>query len=186
MQENLENVLEQANLEDDKRLINPILNKKINEVVGKCFAINRMMDRGMSLLKVRWKMIQTANFLHPNVAHIFTGDKFADGLTEYQSKRNNESIYPATPAGDREYNQPIDFFKDMLKEMLELQDLLYDTYEVSKEVSDYTTKKIINKFIENLIEYVDIAQTLIDLANSYGSTPMGIALMDANIDEYFD
>ena len=171
---------------ENKGLINPILNAKIDELVGKCFAINRMIDRGMSLLKVRWNMIQSERYLHPNVAHIFPGKEFADGLTDYQGERKCESIYPATPAGDREYDKPIDFFKDMLKEMLELQDLLYDTYELSKELSDYTTKKVINRFIGNLIEYIDIAQTFIDLAESYGSTPMGIALMDANIDEYFD
>lgn len=169
-----------------KGLINVLLNNKINEVIGKCFAINRMLDRGMSLLNVRWKMICTAKYLHPNVAHAFTGDEFADGLSDYQAKRSNETVYPATPIGDKEYAKPIDFFNDMLKEFIELQDMLYDAYEMSKELGDYTTKKKINSVIQNLVKYTDIAQTLIDLAENFGSDGRGIALMDASIDEYFD
>ena len=36
-----------------KGLIDKKLNNQINELIGKCFAINRMLDRGMSLLNVR-------------------------------------------------------------------------------------------------------------------------------------
>ena len=169
-----------------KNLIDVQLNNKINELIGKCFAINRMLDRGMSLLNVRWKMIQTEKILHPQVAHAFTGDDFADGLSAYQAKRSNETVYPATPIGDREYNKPIDFFIDMLNEFIELQDMLYDAYEMSKEIGDYSTKDIISGVINTLVKYTDIAQTLIDLAENYGSDGRGIALMDANIDEYFD
>ena len=169
-----------------KGLIDERLNNELNKLIGKCFAINRMLDRGMSLLNVRWKMIQTEKILHPQMAHAFTGDDFADGISSYQAMRSNETIYPATPIGDREYALPIDFFKDVLKEMLDFQDMLYDAYEMSKEVGDYTTKKFINKIIENLVKYTDMAQLLIDLSENYGSNTLGIALMDANIDEYFD
>ena len=48
------------------------------------------------------------------MAHAFTGDDFADGISSYQAMRSNETIYPATPIGDREYALPIDFFKDIL------------------------------------------------------------------------
>lgn len=167
-------------------LIRTEVNEKLNELVGKCFAINRMLDRGMSLLTVRWKMIQTEKILHPQMAHAFTGDDFADGISGYQAKRSNETIYPATPIGNREYRTPLDFFNDVLKELLDFQDALYDAYEISKEYQDYTTKKFVNGIISNLVDYIDMAQTLIDLVENYGNDPRGWALMDANIDEYFD
>lgn len=167
-------------------LIKEELNIKINSVIGKCFEINRMLDRGMSLLNVKWKMVQTEKILHPMMAHAFLGDEFADYLSDYQSKRSNETIYPATPAGDRVYEKPIDLFNDILNELLFLQDILYDTYEASNEMGDYTTKRVINQVIDNLIKYVDMTQTLIDLSENYGSDGKGIALMDANIKKYFN
>lgn len=169
-----------------KGLIDARLNNKLNELVGECFAINRMLDRGMSLLNVRWKMVNTEKILHPKMAHAFTGDDFADGISGYQAKRSNETIYPATPTGDKEYNSPLDFFYDILGTLLKFQDTLYDAYEMSKEIGDYTTKKFVNKIIENLVDYVDMAQLLIDLMENFGNDKRGWALMDANIDEYFE
>lgn len=169
-----------------KGLIDDKLNNKINELIGKCFAINRMLDRGMSLLSVRWKMVQTARILHPKVAHAFPSAEFADGLSDYQAQRSNETIYPATPIGNREYDKPIDFFNDMLKEFIDLQDMLYDTYEAANDAGDYSTKCVISGVIQNLVKYTDIAQMLIDLAENFGSDNVGIALMDANIDEYIE
>lgn len=167
-------------------LIDARLNNKLNELVGECFAINRMLDRGMSLLNVRWKMVNTEKILHPKMAHAFTGDDFADGISGYQAKRSNETIYPATPTGNKEYNSPLDFFYDILGTLLKFQDTLYDTYEMSKEIGDYTTKKFVNKIIENLVDYVDMAQLLIDLMENFGNDKRGWALMDSNIDEYFE
>lgn len=169
-----------------KGLIDKKLNNQINELIGQCFAVNRMLDRGMSLLNVRWKMVKTAQILHPKVAHAFPSAEFADGLSDYQAQRSNETVYPATPIGDREYDKPIDFFNDMLKELLSLQDMLYDTYEAANDISDYTTKAVISGIIKNLVKYTDIAQLLIDLAENFGSDTMGIALMDASIDKYIN
>ena len=169
-----------------KGLIDKKLNNQINELIGKCFAVNRMLDRGMSLLNVRWKMVKTEQILHPKVAHAFPSAEFADGLSDYQAQRSNETVYPATPIGNREYDKPIDFFNDMLKEFLSLQDMLYDTYEAANDIGDYTTKEAISGVIKNLVKYTDIAQLLIDLAENFGSDTMGIALMDASIDKYIN
>ncbi len=165
-------------------LISKEINDRLNELIGKCFAMNRMLDRGMSLLAVRWKMVNTEAILHEKLAHAFLGADFADKIGAYQAKRSCETIYPATPIGDKEYDKPIDFFNDVLKEMLSFQDTLYDTYEATKEDGDYTTKKFVNSIINTMVDYVDIAQLLIDLSENYGSDNLGIALMDANIDKY--
>lgn len=162
------------------------LNVSLNNLVGKCFAINRMLDRGMSLLKVRWKMPITSDILHPKVAHAFTGDLFADGISDYQASRDMETVYPATPMGDKDYDAPIDFFVDFLNECMDFQSMLYDAYEQADEDSDYTTKNFISKIIDNLSEFTDIAQLMIDLCESYGTDKLHMAMLDGVIDEYFD
>ena len=97
-------------------LISDKTNNLLNQLIGKCFSINRMLDRGMSLLMVRWKMVKTSEILHPAIAHAYPGDKFADSISDYQGQRDNETIYPSTPVGNKEYNNPLEFFIDYHKE----------------------------------------------------------------------
>ena len=66
-------------------LISKNLNDCLDRLIGKSFAINRMLDRGMSLLKVRWKMINSSNHLHGMLAHAYLGDKFADSISEWRA-----------------------------------------------------------------------------------------------------
>ena len=162
------------------------MNSTLNNLVGKCFYMNRMLDRGMSLLKVRWKMPITSNILHPKVAHAFTGGLFADGISDYQATRDAETIYPATPMGDKEYENPVNFFEDYLNECMDFQNMLYDAYDQANEEGDYTTKKFVSGIIENLSKFTEIGQMMVDLCTQYGNDKLHMAMLDGVIDEYFD
>ena len=35
-----------------------------------------------------------------------------------------------------------------------------------------------------VMKYTDQAQTLVDISNAYGNTPLGLQLMDSNIKKY--
>ena len=51
----------------------------------------------------------------------------------------------------------------------------------------YNNKKVVHsllKEIKNIVEYTDIAQTLIDVFNSYGFSSVNLQLLDANIDKH--
>lgn len=66
-------------------------------------------------IKCTLEMVKTEQILHPKVAHAFPSAEFADGLSDYQAQRSNETVYPATPIGNREYDKPIDFSMICLK-----------------------------------------------------------------------
>lgn len=166
-------------------LISESLNNQLNELVGKAFAINRMMDRGMSLLLVRWKLINTVKHLHAPVAHVFPGDLFADGISDYQSKRDMESIYPATPIGNREYSKPLDFFKDFLNECIEFEDMIKDAIDTSVKDEDITTKVFLDGILKNLVPFTALAQDLVDLF-SMCNTPFELHVLDSEIGKYIN
>ena len=165
-------------------LISEKLNNMLCEIIGECFAINRMLDRGMSLLDTKFAMKNTAALLHPGLAHVFLGSKFADGIGDYIGSRNNLVYYPATPIGDKEYIAPLEFVKDFYTHMINLQTMTYDAIDEAVEEGDYSTKVFLDGFLKNIVEYTDIAQTLIDVFNSYGFSSVNLQLLDANIDRH--
>lgn len=165
-------------------LISEKLNNMLCEIIGECFAINRMLDRGMSLLDTKFAMKNTAALLHPGLAHVFLGSKFADGIGDYIGSRNNLVYYPATPIGDKDYIAPLEFVKDFYTYMINLQTMTYDAIDEAVEEGDYSTKVFLDGFLKNIVEYTDIAQTLIDVFNSYGFSSVNLQLLDANIDKH--
>lgn len=165
-------------------LISEKLNNMLCEIIGECFAINRMLDRGMSLLDTKFAMKNTAALLHPGLAHVFLGSKFADGIGDYIGSRNNLVYYPATPIGDKDYIAPLEFVKDFYTHMINLQTMTYDAIDEAVEEGDYSTKVFLDGFLKNIVEYTDIAQTLIDVFNSYGFSSANLQLLDANIDKH--
>ena len=165
-------------------LISEKLNNMLCEIIGECFAINRMLDRGMSLLDTKFAMKNTAALLHPGLAHVFFGSKFADGIGDYIGSRNNLVYYPATPIGDKDYIAPLEFVKDFYTHMINLQTMTYDAIDEAVEEGDYSTKVFLDGFLKNIVEYTDIAQTLIDVFNSYGFSSVNLQLLDANIDKH--
>ena len=165
-------------------LISEKLNNMLCEIIGECFAINRMLDRGMSLLDTKFAMKNTAALLHPGLAHVFLGSKFADGIGDYIGSRNNLVYYPATPIGDKDYIAPLEFVKDFYTHMINLQTMTYDAIDEAVEEGDYSTKVFLDGFLKNIVEYTDIAQTLIDVFNSYGFSSVNLQLLYANIDKH--
>ena len=165
-------------------LISEKLNNMLCEIIGECFAINRMLDRGMSLLDTKFAMKNTAALLHPGLAHVFLGSKFADGIGDYIGSRNNLVYYPATPIGDKDYIAPLEFVKDFYTHMINLQTMTYDAIDEAVEEGDYSTIVFLDGFLKNIVEYTDIAQTLIDVFNSYGFSSVNLQLLDANIDKH--
>lgn len=165
-------------------LINEKLNNMLCEIIGECFATNRMLDRGMSILDTKFAMKNTAALLHPGLAHVFLGDKFADSIGDYIGSRNNLVYYPMTPIGDKDYNTPLEFVKDFYLQMINLQTATYDAIDEAVEEGDYATKVFLDGLVKNIVEYTDIAQTLIDVFGAYGSNPVNLQLLDANIDKH--
>lgn len=156
----------------------------LSGLVGECFAMNRFLDRCMSLLDTKFKLKRCAKFLHPALAHAFTGDDFADGISTYMGQRDTLVVYPATPIGDEDFNTPQEIFAAFYLKMIEFQSMVYDAMEDAEEEQDHTTKVFLDGFMMTVMKYIDQAQTLVDISNAYGNTPLGLQLMDSNIKKY--
>lgn len=165
-------------------LISEKLNHELDLVRGQAFDLNRMLDRGMSLLEVRWKLIKSAEILHPKVAHAYLGDLFADSISAYQASRDNESIYTATPAGDREYNSPLDFFLDYHRENLKFENMIKDAVDEAIDEGDTTTKVFLDGLLNRLVPYIALSQTLVDLTTQYGNDAFHLQVMDSVLEKY--
>lgn len=167
-------------------LIQEELNNMLNELVTKCFSINRILDRGVSVLNIKFKMLNASNVIHHNIAHAYLGDKFADSISDYQSSRNNLTIYGETPKGDRDYNTPLEFIQDYYNLNLELQDMISDTIDKAIEIGDNTTKIFLDGLLYRLSEYTAISITLVDLFTDYGSESFNLQMLDSVIDKYIN
>lgn len=166
------------------KLISDNLVKELDDLVGFCFFLNRILDRGMSLLKVRWNLINLSNVAHPKIAHTIVGNKFADGITDYMAKRNCESKYPATPTGDREYETPLDFFLDAHGEFLEFEDAIKKVIELASDEKDFVTETYLKGILMNLIDYIDVLQTMISCFEG-ADTKFKNQMLDSFLENYF-
>lgn len=156
------------------------------EIIGKCFEMNRFLDRGMSLLDTKWQLKNCAEKLHPALAHAFLGDLFADGIGKYLSDRNALIYYPSTPIGDYTYELPIEFFKEFLNRMVELQNFVYDILDDVIEEGDHSTKIFLDELNKNIIKYTSQAQLLVDIFQKYGNDTCGLLTIDSNIEKYLN
>lgn len=166
-------------------LISTELNSMLNTVVGKCFAINRMMDRGISLLGVRWNLECTAKAIHEPVAHKYSGE-LADGVSTYQAKRGNETIYPRTPDGNKDYKTPYDFFADYHSENIDLENLIKRTIQRADKDGDYTTKIFLDGMLTRVSDFTELSDRLVKLFGLYKDDMGKTFKLDNVITKYID
>lgn len=146
-------------------LINDSVRLKLDELVTKLFLGNRIADRGMSQLDVKFAMNKTVKNLHPKLAHRLSAE--ADKVSDFMGDRNVLTVYGATPLDDSEYNSPIDFFTKMLDYCVELENLCCEVRDTAEENNDYTTRAFIDSFLLGFIPITKQCLLLIDKANAY-------------------
>jgi ferritin len=159
-------------------LISEELNNQFNFLVGKCFEFNRLLDRQMSLLDTKFCMPKTSSILHAKVAHKFPF--YGDVLSDFQSARNNLTIYPATPLGAKDYNSPMEIFEDMLRFMQEFESDVYGVCDLAKEDNDYMSKVFLDSFMLSLIPMTKQFLLLVDKCEAYKD----MQLFDSNIEDW--
>lgn len=169
-------------MESGKELISKELNDRLSKILGECFYLNRVLDRGISLLEVRWKLLNTAKVIHPSIAH--TLPLLGDKISEFQSKRNCESIYPDTIGGLKEYGSPIEFFEFVLEEFNRFEDEIYDTISYAAMEKDYASKQFLQSFLSEFEDYIATMNNIVDVANAYStsSDSMAMQLFDNEIE----
>lgn len=162
-----------------RSLISEELNNKLNQIVTMCFLGNRIADRGVSVLEVKFCMNKTGNILHSKLAHLFP--VLGDFISDYQNARNELTIYGNTPRDDTDYQSPMEFFERMLDYMTDLEALVGDAIEKSKDEFDYTTKCLLNQFLLKLIPVTNQCLLLFDKGEKYNNDWMAF---DHNVEDF--
>jgi len=145
-------------------LIPEQINKKLDEIVTKCFEGNRIADRGMSVLGVKFAMNKTEEVLHEKLAHFFP--KLADVVSSFQGSRNNLTFYGATPADNSDYSHPLEFFERLLDYMMDLETLISEGVELSMK-EDIPTFSFLVSFSRQIAQVTNQCLLLLDKAELY-------------------
>lgn len=151
-------------------LIKDSVNAKLDELVKKFFLGNRIFDRAMSVLDVKFVMPKTVSILHPKLAHLFPS--LADKISTYQSDRNALTVYGETPLDNSDYNSPQEFFIRMVAYMAEVEFLCGEICEIAMENNDHTTKAFIDSFLVSIIPVTKQLILLADKSEKFGSDLM--------------
>lgn len=166
------------------QLLSSTLSTMLDEIIGKCFAINRFLDRHVSLIDIRWKMPNTSALVHTHLAHNYIGDLFADAINDYKSERDTETIFPETPRGDENYGNILEFAANYHRLNLELEALICDAVAQAVQESDHTTKVFLDGLLTNLKSFIAQSQTLIDQFNITDGDKFKLQVLDENIEKY--
>lgn len=145
-------------------LITESINGKLDEIVTKFFEGNRIADRGMSVLGVKFVMVKTEKILHEKLAHHFP--QLADIVSSYQGSRNNLTFYGLTPSDNTDYESPLQFFERMLDYMIDLEALVSETMEMTLH-DDFITFSFLVDFVEYVNQVTSQCLLLVDKAELY-------------------
>lgn len=163
-----------------------LLSKEIKEslenIVSHCFYCNRMLDRICSLLTVTFVMSNTESILHSELAHIYP--LLADDITNYMADRDCTAIYGATPAGDQNYESPLEMFNKILEIQTELEILTKKSIALSEAQLDITTKVFLEEFLRTLIPITKDILTIVDKMEMYGESKSDWMKFDHDIEDF--
>lgn len=160
-----------------KPLISDILNSKLDEIVTKCFEGNRIADRGMSILAVKFAMNKSESILHAKVAHLFPA--LADIVSGYQDSRNCLTFYGTTPSDRSDYVSPLEFFDKLYYFMLDLESLISETIDMAEE--DHFTHAFLFEYSREIAKLTAQCQLLLDKATFHKDDWMAF---DHRIEEF--
>lgn len=152
-------------------LIKDNVNEQLDLIVKKLFEGNRVLDRIVNQLDLRFVMNKTSSILHPKLAHQYP--LLADKISEYQGDRNNETIYGETFRDATVYGSPLRIFEKIVGYQMELEKVINDGIELSMDESDYFTLSFLQSFALDVIPYTKQSLLLLDKARLYDDDWMG-------------
>ena len=151
-------------------LIKDNVNEWLNILVGDMFAMNRLLDRQMSILSVTFVMNNTEKHLHVPLSHSYP--ILSDKISDYQTSRNCLTVYPETPKDDSDYNSPLDVFNKMLEKQLYIEDHISEAMLFVFDEGDMMTYAFLQKFLLGFNKYSEQIMLLVDKASNYNDNWM--------------
>jgi len=161
-------------------LISQELNTILDSLVTEAFTCNRILDRSMSLLSVKFKLLKTSELLHAKFAHWFP--QAADLVSNLQDSRGMLTVYGATPLANFDAVSHIELFEMFLDEFVKYQDMIEDAIDASILEKDRMVEAFLKDYLLKLNPYIQSAMNVLDVARMYGTEPLGMQLFDNEIE----
>lgn len=162
-------------------LISPKTNAQLNLCIGKCYEINRVLDRIISIMSVKFSCVNSIPMLHEGFSHKFP--LLADQIYDLQANFNELTDYPATPSDSSNYNNLEEIFQKVLDKVIELNDLLTGCIEICEQEGDYNIKSSLVTFLSiTYVKYINQSIILRDKAHLYGDNVLDF---DRDIEKFF-
>ena len=152
------------------------------ELIKKCFEMNRILDREVSVLGATFAMNNIAKKCHLGIAHYFPS--LADKIGELCLERYNISVvYGETPTADKEYNSPLEIISEMNSTVKDFQLFFMD--DVCKRVFNNDDIQVYSDLLELLREYNKIVEQTILLEDKLKLYGNDLASYDAQVDKFW-
>lgn len=163
-------------------MISESVNSRLNFLITEAFKGNRLLDRGMSLLNVQFRLLKTAKTLHESLAHHFL--EMADFLSNFQGDMGMLTIYGETPTADYNVSNYIELFEMFLECFIKYKDAIEDVIDFCSSEKDHMTKATLMTYLLDFKPYVVTMVNILDAAKDYGTNPLDMKLFDDEIDDF--
>lgn len=151
------------------------------ELIKECFVYNRLVDRMVSVLGVKFACNNSADLIHHGIAHYFP--VLSDEIGERCLERYNiDVIYGATPAGDADYNSVEQILTDLEEYTISFQSMMMGVCKIALDHYDYQVFADLQDLLKDYNKIVEQTILLKDKIGIYGSN---IASFDAHIKDHF-
>ena len=162
-------------------LVSKSTQEALMEFVKQCFAMNRFLDRAVSVLGVKFAMNQLADLVHHGLAHAYPN--LSDTAGEKCLEAYNISvIYGETPRGDEDYSTVSECIREINKRTIDFQTLTMGVCKIAYNNNDLQVYADMLDILKKVNEYVTQTILLEDKIGVYGND---IAAYDHDAPSFF-
>ena len=162
-------------------LISNETNTLLNLLVQQGFILNRLWDRGLSILNINFAMNNFEKIFHGGLAHKFPVD-WSDTISEIQSKYNIVTEYLETPTDVSVYSEPLEFFNKNLEYHKKTYSILCDAIKIAGETNDLNVQAELIEFMKVFNKFMNQAILLVDKSKSFKDD---YAMFDSMADKFY-
>ena len=148
-------------------------------LVGQYFNLNRVFDRAVSWMEVEFAMPNAANIIHHKLAHLWP--LMADKVSDFKHQWNVPTYYPETRGDGREYANLENMMDVMLRETLDVYDVIKQTYQIAKEEGDFNANAMLQRLMQDMNKVISQIILLDDKAKQM---PTAYDEYDRHIDSW--
>ena len=139
----------------------------VMELIKQCWIKDRLLDRAVSVLGVKFAMSNLSKYIHEDIAHYFTA--LSDQIGELCLERYNISVlYGATPAGYEDYESVEDIITTVKEQVIEFQSMFIATCRIAFDNNDLHVFADLQDLLEDYNPIVEQMILVDDKMRFYG------------------